>query len=87
MMVTRRADGSVGGAGGPRWDSPRLVVIKGRKNPSMADAAHGLSGLHERAGGPLVMAHSSPTAMTVNLPDRMHDLPEKITLSGKSCHG
>ena len=53
----------------------------------MADAAHGLSGLHERAGGTIVIAHINPTAMTVNLPDRMHDFPEKIILSGKSCHG
>ncbi len=62
MMVTRRADAGDGGASGTLWESPRLEVIKGRKNPSMADAAHELSGLHENAGRTFVVAHSSPTA-------------------------
>lgn len=84
MMVTRRADAGDGGASGTLWESPRLEVIKGRKNPSMADAAHELSGLHENAGRTFVVAHSSPTAMTVTLPGPMRDLPERFMLSGKS---
>ena len=52
----------------------------------MTDAAHGLSELHENAGTAFVMTHSRPSAMTVKFRDRMHDLAEKIILSGKSCH-
>jgi len=53
----------------------------------MTDAAHGLSELHADAGTAFVMTHSRPSAMTVKFRDRMHDLAEKIILSGKSCCG
>jgi hypothetical protein len=87
MMVMRRADAGGCGVGGTLFGLPRLVVINGRKNPSMTDAAHGLSELHENAGTAFVMTHSRPSAMTVKFRDRMHDLAEKIILSGKSCCG
>ena len=87
MMVMFHADAGDGGFSGALWDSPRLEVIKGRKNSSMADAAHGLSGPHENAGRTFVVAHSRASAMTFSLLGPMRDLPEGFILSGKPRRG
>lgn len=62
--------------------SPRLAVIRGRKNPSMASVAQGWSGPHAGAGAIFNMPNNSPVTPAQTRRRRSALLPEKTILSG-----